>query len=387
MWNDTNQDLGSKRRCLFHIPMFIDVNAGVGSRVRPLNMIRGFEEIGYQVDKVWGYASSRKKSIKDIKNRISSGIKYDFLYAESSTMPTLLTEHHHLPLYPRLDFGFFKFCRHHGIPIGLFYRDVHWQFEQYRVKISWYKQLITRLFYNIDLILYHRHVDVLFLPSRKMFEYIRFWPHQKPFYELPPGGNARNLEDARPSNTLRLFYVGGVIPPLYDITNLLQGVSLATQEGLDVCLTVCCPYHQWQNRPRRYNRWNGEWLSIVHASGPELEPLYQQHDLAMLYLIPCPYYNLAMPVKAFEAIGFGKPLITVSGTAIGNFVKKQGCGWTVGMEARDLVGLFHKIINNLNIISEKSRVVKKIRFEHTWKSRAKKVQSKLSTVYWDSFEI
>jgi glycosyltransferase involved in cell wall biosynthesis len=360
--------------------MSIDVNAGVGSRVRPLNMIHGFEKIGYQVDKAWGYALSRKQSIKAIEDQINRGIRYDFLYAESSTMPTLLTERHHLPLYPRLDFGFFNYCRHHAIPIGLFYRDVHWRFEQYRVKVGWYKRFISKLFYNLDFVLYRQYVDALFLPNKKMVEYVRFWPSQKPVYELPPGGNVRILKDLEPSDTLRLFYVGGVIPPLYDIANLLQGVYLATEQGLDVCLTVCCPYHQWQNRPRRYDRWRGERLSVVHASGPELEPLYQQHDIAMLYLIPPPYYDFAMPVKAFEAIGFGRPLITVNGTAIGDFVKKQGCGWTVGEDAMDLVGLLRNILSKPNVVSEKSSVAKKIRFKHTWKSRAQKVQAKLTMV-------
>ncbi len=33
-----------------------------------------------------------EKKIKKIKSNIKEGIKYDFLYSESSTEPTLLTE-------------------------------------------------------------------------------------------------------------------------------------------------------------------------------------------------------------------------------------------------------------------------------------------------------
>lgn len=52
-----------------------------------------------------------KKKIKKIKSNIKEGIKYDFLYSESSTEPTLLTEKNHIPLYPFLDFGFLKYCK------------------------------------------------------------------------------------------------------------------------------------------------------------------------------------------------------------------------------------------------------------------------------------
>ncbi len=111
----------NKKRCIFHIPNKLDEKSLSGSQVRPRMMIQAFKDIGYDVDVVMGYGKERKKSINIIKNNIKSGIKYDFLYSESSTMPTLLTEKNHLPLYPNLDFGFFKFCKNHGIKIGLFY--------------------------------------------------------------------------------------------------------------------------------------------------------------------------------------------------------------------------------------------------------------------------
>ena len=107
--------------CIFHVPNYISQEAKVGSQVRPKKMIEAFKSLGYQVDVVMGYGKERKKQIKIIKKNIKKGYRYDFLYSESSTMPTLLTEKNHIPIYPVLDFGFMNFCKKQGLKIGLFY--------------------------------------------------------------------------------------------------------------------------------------------------------------------------------------------------------------------------------------------------------------------------
>ena len=100
-----------KRRCIFHIPNYIDKTSKSGSSLRPQMMLEAFETIGYQVDYVMGYGEERKKAIGKIKQNIKNGIKYEFMYAENATIPTLLTEKNHFPRYPFLDFDFFAFCK------------------------------------------------------------------------------------------------------------------------------------------------------------------------------------------------------------------------------------------------------------------------------------
>ena len=94
------------KKCIVHIPNYIEKEGKSGSNIRPLKMKQAFEEAGYLVDFVYGYGKERKKKIKFIKEQIKKGIEYDFLYSESSTMPTLLTEKNHFPKYINLDFDF-----------------------------------------------------------------------------------------------------------------------------------------------------------------------------------------------------------------------------------------------------------------------------------------
>ena len=93
------------KRCIFYLPYKMD-EIGNGARmVRPLKMINAFKNIGYEVFVIQGYSSERKKLIKRLKQNISSGIKYDFMYTESSTEPTLLTNPNHYPTHPFMDFS------------------------------------------------------------------------------------------------------------------------------------------------------------------------------------------------------------------------------------------------------------------------------------------
>ena len=75
------------RRMIFHCPVKNEGNPDA-SQLRPLKMIEAFRQIGYDVAVVYGDGAERKKSIAAIKRSIRGGVKYDFLYSESSTLPT-----------------------------------------------------------------------------------------------------------------------------------------------------------------------------------------------------------------------------------------------------------------------------------------------------------
>ena len=67
-----------EKRCIFHIPNYIDPNSKSGSSLRPKKMIQGFKENGYIVDCVMGYGKERKIQIEHIKDNIRKGVKYEF---------------------------------------------------------------------------------------------------------------------------------------------------------------------------------------------------------------------------------------------------------------------------------------------------------------------
>lgn len=356
------------KNIIFHIPLKLNPKHASASQIRPMRMLEGFRQLGYQVDVVEGSASERKRQISNIKKKIKSGTVYDFVYSESSTMPTLLTEKHHLPTHPFLDFGFFAFCKKHNIPIGLFYRDIYWCFIN---KNKGWKQLIAKYFYRYDLKKYTQLVDVFCLPSMEMLRHIPFdFPRE--VMALPPGCELHPHPTFAAEDTLRLLYIGGVGGG-YDIHNLLQAVNLCPHTQL----TLCCRTADWEKIKDEYASLLCPRISIVHQSGNEIFELYQQADL---FIMPFSgeYWAFAVPFKLFEAVGYQLPILTNSNTWCGNFVQQNHIGLTVDDSADSLVAALNNLHENPQTLQEFSETITAIAPQNTWQCRCKSIAEALT---------
>lgn len=365
-------------RIILHLPLDLQHSrskSGVsGSYLRPQRMLQSFEELGYVVDVVWGSAAERKKRIQKLKTNVSDGIKYDFIYSESSTMPTLLTEPNHLPISPSVDFGFFYWAKKNGIPVGLFYRDIHWRFEHYKKHVSWYKAFIARFFYYLDLLLYHRFVDCLFLPSLKMLDKIPGSWSKDRVYALPPGGSSLGQCAVTTPITppIKLFYVGGVLPPLYDLSSVFEGL-MGISPG-QVQLTLCCRETEWEKCKNQYKLSSNSVIQVVHENEDDMiKKRYINSDISLMLYEPCFYREFAMPLKLFEAIGYCLPIITNSGTAVGELVEQEDIGWVIKSGGESFNSWLKFIIEHPEEIEKKREILRKRAMYHTWQERAKTV--------------
>jgi glycosyltransferase involved in cell wall biosynthesis len=352
--------------------MQIDVNLHSGSQIRPIKMIQAFKDIGYEVDIVMGYVSDRRKQIKEIKQNIKNGTKYDFLYSESSTMPTALTEKHHLPIAPFLDFSFFKFCRDNNIKIGLFYRDIHWDFEQYKNNISFFKHKISRLFYKFDLYQYQKYIDTFYLPAIQMYDYIPF-TFTKDIVSLPPAVEIKNIVDVNnKNNVLEFIYVGG----LGTLYNLLLFTSVISKLD-NIKFNLCTRKNEWLNNENKYDKYLNN-INVHHKNGNELISVYEKSSIAILFVELTSYWKFVMAVKLFEYIAYKKPIIAVKNTAVGDFIESNNIGWVISYDKKELEKLINSLQKNPSQIGEKIKNIEKITPNHTWEARAKQVQEDLT---------
>ncbi|MEF9934225.1 glycosyltransferase [Clostridium sp.] len=365
-------------RCIFHIPFYIGSDKQPsGSQIRPMKMIAAFKKIGYEVDVVSGYAAERKRKINQIKENIKNGVKYDFLYAENYTEPTLLTESHHLPTNPFLDFGFFKFCRESGIKIGLFYRDVYWKFDIYRQSVGALKTAVATAFFKYDLKKYNQLLNVLYFSDDKMYEYIPF-DFKGEIKELPPGidtslreaSKVRAIED---NGKLKIFYVGG-IGELYNMEKLFEAVHNTE----NVYLTVCCREGEWATWKSKYEKYLNDRIEIVHKSGKDLVPYMEGADLLSLFFEPVEYRTICVGVKMYEYMTYKRPLLSTKNTSMGKTVENYGIGYNIEYSTKDLEELFKSLLENKLQLNEKVNKIEEIFEDHTWEARANQVAKDLS---------
>jgi glycosyltransferase involved in cell wall biosynthesis len=353
----------------------IDDQSQSGSGLRPAKLLQAFRQLGYEVEVVAGSAVVRKRAIVEVQRKISAGVRYDFVYAEPPTTPIPLNESHHLPTHPLLDYRFLAFCHSRGIPVVLFYSDVQWRLPDYPRRIGWPKYFGALPFFHLDLFVYRRVVDAFLVPDRGMLPQVASWVSKKPNWVSIPGFDPLETPPAREpvaaDAPLRLFYVGGVQPPVYDLTPLLQGSAWAATHDVDHELTICCREPEWQQRPPAYDRYLADHIKVVHnRNRQELLDLYSRHDIAVM-----PYGTLnsdwAMPIKFPEAIGMELPILAGAGTAVGKLVEEQGIGWTVGDSIEDFSSVLLKVDRSqLDRVREN---VKRVRPTYAWRERAREV--------------
>ena len=105
---------------VYHAPLRSKSAGHLCLRDSPVRMYDAFKSLGYEVLDVTGDGRRRRRAIKALKARLAAGQKIDFLYSESATIPTMLTEARHLPPHPVLDVELFALARRYQIPRGCF---------------------------------------------------------------------------------------------------------------------------------------------------------------------------------------------------------------------------------------------------------------------------
>lgn len=355
-------------RLIFHIPLKVDRNDPSASQIRPQKLLAAFAELGWEVDVVEGRSRDRKRQIAEIKRKMRQGVHYDFVYSESSTMPTLLTEPHHLPTYPCLDFGFLAYCKRQGVPVGLFYRDIHWQYAN---KGEGFKQWVARFFYRYDLHQYRRLLDVLFLPTLRMLDYVpcRFDCRVR---ELPSGCDAVVVGGGHEAGEgLRITYVGGV-GGNYNMLPLVEAVG----DMAGTSLTFCCRTYDWEVVKNDYQPHLRPNIKVVHLSGEAVADLYRNTDLfAMTF--DTEYVRFAAPYKLFEVVGHGVPILAARDTWSGDFVERNNIGLTSANETEALRRTLQELAADSAKLEEYRRNMAAVAEQNTWQARCRQIAEAL----------
>lgn len=362
----------SRGEMIFHHPFPLTTDARSGSRLRPMRMLDGFRQLGYNVVEVTGYTPERVPLMRRLARDIAAGRRFEFCYSESVTSPTALSDPRHLPLHPLADPAFFRSLRRAGIRTGLYYRDIHWRFDQYDGAVSLPKKVAVKVFYRFDLAWYAKLVDIVYLPDLGMSSAIpgagRFT-----FAALPPGTMIEGEGRPRASGggQVRLFYIGSVSPPHNDVSPLLRAVRATP----GVALTISCPAAEAE-KLEGYPSELLDGVDVVHLNSEQAGDYYAGSDIACLVYSPHPYRDFAMPVKLFESIGHLTPTIVNTDTAAGRFVARNGIGWTFDDES-DLRRILSRLVDSPSLLEEKRSTLHEVAPSHTWTARAATVAGDL----------
>lgn len=355
---------------IFHMPLPLNPKATSASGIRPVRMLEAFRALGLDVTVVAGHSAERRAAIKKVLSGTRSGLQYDFVYSESSTMPTVMTDPHHLPLHPRMDFKMLRELRVSGAKVGLFYRDIYWKFPEYKSMVPLIKRAPAMAGYRWDLFNYRSALDVMYLPSLAMAKYFGDVPFD--IKALPPGHGISEV-DVVPASPLRLLYVGG-LGVHYKLHTLVD----AMRKVPEAHLTICTREKEWQSEGPSYQPLPTN-VEVVHKVGDaELAPLYAKSNIGVLSTRPDGYFAFAVPYKLYEYIGHGLPILATKNTLSGQTVSAKGLGWTLDHEPSVIADLLQSLVENPEKLRLVRSAVRAARVGNTWSNRAQQVVDDLT---------
>lgn len=351
---------------IFHVPYSLKPDANRGSGIRPFQMRQAFSEAGFNVYEISGNHTQRRAQIASLRRRINDGWRPGFVYSECATWPTGLGEKVTLDTSLTRDLRFLGFCRSKGIPTGLYYRDMYWKFRPVKEHFQSALAALNLWRHLADVRAYHRDLDVVFVQSKRMAAHLPAAIRSKAEI-LPPGGSGAPLPfpPLPPAEPLKLLYVGG-LGQYYPIELMIQAV--AATEG--VRLTLCVRQEEWQEYRQQLEPLMNHRISVVHVQGEELQALYRDCHVASVFAKPTQYRQFVAPIKLFEAIGHGRPLIAPLGTASGDVVATENCGWAIPYEFVAMTHLLRTLRDEPEMLQDGYERTCAAAAMNTWKNRA-----------------
>lgn len=353
---------------VFHTPFPMEQNPASASRIRPLRMLNSFKELGFEVIEIVGTPRERRRAFRQLRQRVRAGAKVQFAYSENSTQPNVLATSVRHGLAPFLEAALFVYLRLKKIPFGEFYRDVYWRFPESVQGVSLQRRLMMSVLYRFDVAVLRAARAHIFLPSTAMAPIVPVPPSRSS--ELPPGCDV--IDSQRPDG-LHLFYVGG-LGAHYGLHLCLKAVNRVP----GTTLTLCVPKSGWETMRHEYQPLLSDRIRVVHASSSELEPLYAEASVGVLFVEPSEYRAFATPMKFFEYLGHGKPIIASSGTHAGSMAARLGVGIELPYTEEALVAMLHALADDRDLLQTLADRAEHVRMEHTWLSRARQVVEQLS---------
>lgn len=328
-----------------------------GSSVRPQRMYDAFVELGCEVTLLQtqqNQGKKRRQAVREIKRWLERN-RPDFCYVESPSGP----------IFHRFDRVLIRRIHRMGIPVGYFYRDAAFRFDE--VFIPGKKSLKQRLIAWMserDVRFLKKNTDLVYLPTESMAQYFDF-PRVS---FLPPGCMGSRADKTSRQPGRRSIYVGG-ISKRYGTDTLLGAFDLLNGDGEEYPLTLVCRAQELSYIGEKYRSCG--WLNVVHASGAqELAPLYEQADLALYPIEKNVYNDFAFSVKLMEYVEYGLPIVAVNCTETEKFVLGNSVGLVCENNPQDFAEKIRQMFGDEALYLQCAENAVKTAGKNRWQDRA-----------------
>ena len=185
----------------------------------------------------------------------------------------------------------------------------------------------------------------------------------------------------RPVDEIKtVVYVGG-ISQRYGLEILLQALDLANKKVALYLELMCRRDEFMQHRPVFANYDGAEWLHVYRLTGKDLEQVYRRSDIAVIPLLKNLYNDLAMPVKLFEYLSYGLPIVSTNCTEMASFISRNKVGLIAEDSASSLADRIRQLVEDKALYNQLRRNVRQtLENGNLWTDRARFVAEQLTAL-------
>ncbi|MGE6487628.1 glycosyltransferase [Paenisporosarcina sp. NPDC076898] len=370
------------KNVLIYFPFTLAENPKSGSQLRPIEMLKAFSsfcsENGMELIVISG--DSNKRALKWAELKVSGKLdSTEFCYAENQTIPLWLTDKGHKPAKPFIDSQIFKELTKKGIPIGLFYRDVYWKFDDL-YSLKGLKKAIMQSIYRMEERFYSKYVHTIFLPSDSMGKYVDIQANK---VSLPPGGREIKVESARKDDAKIGIYVGGINNEDYGLPALIESYRLLNHSGIPSNLKIVCRQDEYENLEVDLKKKLAKpYIEVLHINGEELNRYYSTVDFAFIPRKKSTYNDFSVPVKLVEYLSAKLPIVATNCDAQTEMINSGPYGVITEDNPESIARGIVTMQENHQTYSD--MIEKHFLQNHSWEARAKQAAQALVGGYYES---
>ncbi|MCA1587835.1 MAG: glycosyltransferase [Chloroflexi bacterium] len=266
------------------------------------------------LDVIAGYRGARRRELA----RYAFGRRMrrlDGIYVESSTF-----------LPAEADIAFLALARALGVPVLTYIRDAYQLFDEY------YQAETPRRWLGRHAFLPFVHA-LRAVSSRLAFPTVGLAAavglEAARVVILPPG-SPPPVPVARAEGARQVLYVGDARWPAQGVDRLIEAVGLARAAGVALELTIVSD----SGEERRAT--HPTWVHVRRAQGSQIHDLLPNVLMTVIPRPRGPYNDLALPIKLFEYLAYGRPLVVTDCVEQARIVRDTKCGLVVGDGADEL---------------------------------------------------
>jgi glycosyltransferase involved in cell wall biosynthesis len=309
------------------------------------------------LDVVSGYRGKRRGALATyaFSGRLRG---LDGIYVESSSF-----------LPAEADIAFLGLAKAMGIPVLTYVRDAYQLFDDYRGAPSGRERLGRAAFRPMIAAL--RAVSTrLAFPSAGLARAV-LGDEGEAAVLLPPGSPAP-VDVARRPDAGRLLFVGDARLPAQGADRLIGAVARARERGVLVDVEIVS--RPGQEPPGAHPAW-------MHVRRAEADAIHALLPDVLATVIPRPrgpYNDLSLPIKLFDYLSYGRPLLVTGCTEQARIVREADAGLVVDDDVDALAGAIAELASTPSEqLDAWSRNAHAAAREASWAKRAAQIRDLL----------